>query len=634
MVRRRVERKLAAVMFADVAGYSRLMESDEEETHRRLSTFQREVIRTQISENHGKIIKNTGDGVFVEFASVVDAVHCAVEIQRRMSELNANVPYDRRIEFRIGVNLGDVIVEPNDIYGDGVNVAARLEGLADPGGLCISHTAYDQVRDKIAYPFVDQGEQTVKNISRPVRVYALSADAVAAMPALPPTAEAPRLSRYPVSRAVLAAFVAGIVLIGGGLWFGIKSARAPQSIGDSARISMVVLPFVSLGGNQAQDYLADAITEGLTTALSRAKGAFVIARSTAFTYKGKAADVKQVGKELGVRYALEGSAQYSNGKVRVNAQLIDTETGAHIWADQFDADRSDLLEMQDEIVIRLSRALSIQFVDVELARAMRTRPGNLEAQDLALQCLSNLIRSSDFDGVGQCWRALQLDGGNALALGLAAFATIYPVIISQSDNPKDAIKKADELASRALAADPNLAGAHSAKGWVLMAAGRHEEAIFEAEKSLALNPSAIEGYMIMGVAYNFLARPDRSLEMIEKATRLSPRDPFLSAFHAVKSEAFFILRQDDNAIEAARRSLALTPYRDPYTSLLLIAASALNGQQAQATEALKAYLADGRPRSKTIAQFQTQQLALASNAGWVTYNARFVEGLRKAGFPE
>jgi len=633
MVRPRVERKLAAVLVADVAGYSRLTELDEEGTHRRLSLLQREVIRGQIGRHHGKIIKNTGDGALVEFASVVDAVRCAVEIQRGMRERNAGVSDDRRIEFRIGVNLGDVIVEPNDIYGDGVNVAARLEGLAEPGGLCISHTAYDQVRDKLPYPFVDRGEQTVKNISRPVRVYALSADAVATLPALTSTAEAPQASRYRMSRALLAACVAGIVLVAGGLWFGIKSTRAPHSEADSSRFSMVVLPFVNLGGNPAQDYFADAITEGLTTALSRAKGAFVIARSTAFTYKGKAVDVKQVGKELGVRYALEGSAQYSAGRMRVNAQLIDTGTGAHLWAEQFDAERSDLLEMQDDIVIRLSRALSVQLVDADLARAKRTRPGNLEAQDLALQCLSNLYRTTDLEAMGPCRRALQLDSGNALALGLTAVATIYPVIISQSDSPKDAIKLADELASRALAADPNVAGAHVAKAWVLMAQGRHEEAILEAEKSLALNPSAIDGYMAIGVANNFLARPDRSLEVTDKAVRQSPRDPFLLTFYGIKSEAFFILRQDDNAIEWARRSIAMAPYPDPYTSLILISASALSGQQAQAGAALKAYLADDRAKSKTIAQFQTQQLALASNPGWVTYNERFVEGLRKAGFP-
>jgi len=474
---------------------------------------------------------------------------------------------------------------------------------------------------------------TVKNISRPVHIYALSAEAVAALPA-PPSAEAPRLFRYRMSRALLAACVVGIVLVAGGLWFGIKSARSPEPAADWSRFSMVVLPFVNLSGNPAQDYFADAITDGLTTVLSRVKGAFVIARSTAFTYKGKAVDIKQVGKELGVRYALEGSAQYSGGKVRVNAQLIDTETGAHIWADQFDADRSDLLEMQDDIVIRLSRALSIQLVDFQLARAVKTRPGNLEAQDLAMQCLSNLNRSRDPEAIDPCRRALQLDGGNGLALGLTAFATIFPVIISQSENPKDAIKQADELASRALAADPNQAGAHVAKAWVMMAQGRHEEAIVEAEKCLALNPSAIEGYMVMATANNFLARPDRSMEMIEKATRLSPRDPFLWGFYEMKGEAFFIMRQDERAIEWVRRSLVLAPYRDPYGSLILIAASALSGQQTEAGDALKAYLVNGRAKSKTITQFQTQQLSLASNPGWVTYNERFANGLRKAGFPE
>jgi tetratricopeptide (TPR) repeat protein len=236
--------------------------------------------------------------------------------------------------------------------------------------------------------------------------------------------------------------------------------------------------------------------------------------------------------------------------------------------------------------------------------------------------------------MGPCRRALQLDSGNALALCLTAIATIFPVLVAQSDNPKDAIRQADELASRALAADPNVAGAHAAKAWVLMAQGRHEEAIVEAERCLALNPSAIEGYMVIATANNFLARPDRSLEMTEKATRLSPRDPFSWGFYQAKSEAFFILRQDDNAIEWARRSLALAPHRAPYTTLILISASALSGQQAQAGDTLKAYLADGRAKSKTIAQFQTQQLSLASNPGWVTYNERFADGLRKAGFPE
>src|SRR6185436_382331 len=276
-------RRLAAILAADISGYSRLMAMDEEGTHARVKRHRRELIDPTIIEHHGRLVKSTGDGFLAMFDSPVEAVRCAIVIQQSMVGRNAALPREQWIQYRIGVNLGDVIVEPDDIYGDGVNVAARLEGLADPGGLCISGTAYDQVRDKVPYLFVDKGEQTVNNISRPIRVYALGPDHVASLPELLSTSEAPRSSRYRMTRALLAACVAGILLVAGGLWFGIKSARAPQSAADSSRFSMVVLPFVNLSGNPAQDYFADAITEGLTTALSRVKGAFVIARSTAFT---------------------------------------------------------------------------------------------------------------------------------------------------------------------------------------------------------------------------------------------------------------------------------------------------------------------------------------------------------------
>ena len=394
MVQPRVERKLVSVVVADVVGFSRLTELDEEGTHARLNALQRDLIKPKISEHHGRIIKNTGDGALLEFASVVDAVRCAVEIQREMIDRNADFPEDRRIVFRFGINLGDVIVEPDDIHGDGVNVAARLEGLAEPGGVCISGTAHDQVRDRLPYVFFEKGEQTVKNISRPVRVYSLGANAIAALPASPPSADSKHsIEGYP-SRGWLAAAagMAAVLVVAAGLWLGFKPAKEPLPTGSAPRLSIVVLPFTNLSGDPAQDYLADVITEELTTALSRIRGAFVIARSTAFTYKGKPIDVKQIGKDLVVRYALEGSAQYSGNKVRVTAQFIDAETGAHLWADQFDADRSNLLEMQDEIVVRLSRALLFQFVAVDIARGDRTRPGNLDAQDLAMRCVADVIK--------------------------------------------------------------------------------------------------------------------------------------------------------------------------------------------------------------------------------------------------
>jgi class 3 adenylate cyclase/TolB-like protein/Tfp pilus assembly protein PilF len=639
MVQPRVERKPVSVVVADVVGFSRLTELDEEGTHARLNALQRDLIKPKISEHHGRIVKNTGDGALLEFASVVDAVRCAVEIQRGMIDRNTDFPEDRRIVFRIGINLGDVIVEPGDIHGDGVNVAARLEGLAEPGGVCISGTAHDQVRDRLPYVFTEKGEQTVKNIARPVRVYSLGANAIAALPASPPLADNQQSSgRYWNRGWLAAAGMAAVLVVAAGLWLGFKPAKEPSPAGSAPRLSIVVLPFANLSGDPAKDYLADVITEELTTALSRHKGTFVIARSTAFTYKGKPIDVKQIGKDLGVRYVLEGSAQPSDNKVRVTAQFIDAQTGAHLWADQFDADRSNLLEMQDEIVVRLSRALSLQFLAVGIARGDRTPPGNLDAQDLAMRCVSDTFKGPGgwATAPSLCDRALQIDPRNVLALSQLAFFIIFPVIISQSDDPIAATRRADELASRALAADPSYDFAHVVKAWVLMAQNRHEEAIVEAERGLALNPSGVEAYSAIGVANNFLCRPERVFEAIDKAIRLSPQDPSLWGFYEIKAEAYFVMRQDANTIEWVQRSVATVPTgdRDPYAMLMLASAFALSGQQAKAGEAIQSYLANKGAKSRTISQFQKQQLAMADNPRWLAYNERFAEGLRKAKLPE
>ena len=633
MVQPRVERKLVSVVVADVVGFSRLTELDEEGTHARLNALQRDLIKPKISEHHGRIIKNTGDGALLEFASVVDAVRCAVEIQREMIDRNADFPEDRRIVFRIGINLGDVIVEPNDIHGDGVNVAARLEGLAEPGGVCISGTAHDQVRDRLPYVFTEKGEQTVKNIARPVRVYSLGANAIAALPASPPLADNQQSPGRHSNRGWLAAAGMAVLVVAAGFWLGFKPAKEPSLAGAVPRLSIVVLPFANLSGDPAQDYLADVITEELTTALSRSKGTFVIARSTAFTYKGKPIDVKQIGKDLGVRYALEGSAQPSDSKVRVTAQFIDAETGAHLWADKFDADRSNLLEMQDDIVLRLSRALSFQFLAAGIARGDRTPPGNLDAQDLAMRCVADLYRAQWATAASLCDRALQIDPRNVPALSVSAFLIIFPVILAQSDDPIAATRQADELISRALTVDPSDDHVRVVKAWVLMAQNRHEEAIVEAERGLTLSPSNVDAYNAIGVANNFLCRPERVFEAVDKAIRLSPRDPSIGGFYEVKAEAYFVMRQDANTIQWIQRSATLQPV-DPYARLMLASAFALSGQQAKAGEAIKAYLADSHAKSRTISQFQTQQLAMADNPRWLAYNARFAEGLRLAGMPE
>ena len=522
-------RKIAAILVADVVGYSRLAGADEDRTLSRLRGLRSDLIDPAIAAHHGRIVKRTGDGIIIEFRSVVDAVRCAIEVQNGMVERNAGLPPERRIEFRIGIHLGDVVEESDgDLMGDGVNIAARLEGICEPGAICLSEDAYRQVKGRLDLAVSDLGPIELKNIADPVRVYSLEVGKPAQVRATKPAA--------PKRRSMFMLLAAGIVALalyrGGVSGSPLSRASGPEASATTPRLSIVVLPFANLSGDPGQDYLADVLTEGLTTGLSRISGTFVIARSTAFTYKGKPADVKQVGRDLGVRYVLEGSEQHSGNQVRVNAQLIDAETGAHLWADQFDADRADLLQMQDEIVTRIARAMQIQLVAVDAARVTRTRPGNLDAEDLALRCEAGMYNSSSrvrriqaaFD---LCDRALHIDNGNVFALTGMTLRYIVPVIEAQSSDPQADIRRADELVTRALAIDPNFYAAHFAKAFVFVAQGRTQEAVVEGERSLALNPSYINAYVALCSANNFLGRPDRALELADKAIRLSPRDPFL-----------------------------------------------------------------------------------------------------------
>jgi tetratricopeptide (TPR) repeat protein len=364
----------------------------------------------------------------------------------------------------------------------------------------------------------------------------------------------------------------------------------------------------------------------------------VIARSTAFTYKGKPIGVKQIGKDLGVRYVLEGSAEQASNHVRVNAQLIDAETGAHLWADQFDADRSDLLQMQDEIIIRLTRAIGIQLIAVDIARTARARPDNLDAQDLAERCMVALDNSGSDKmrmdvAYSFCERALHIDNRNALALSLVSFKYIEPVINAQSANPQADVRQADELATQALASDPDSSLAHLVKANILMTQNREEEAIVEAERSLALNPSFITAYVVLATASNFAGRPDRALEFSDTAIRLSPRDPALPWFYHNKGWAFFMKRHYDQAIKLLDRAVALAPLQK-FTQLLLASALALTGHEAEAQAALHRYFSLGGVNSRTIAQLRAGQLAIADNPVWVEYNERLFDGLRKAGMAE
>ena len=623
-------RKLAAILAADVVGYSRLASSDEERTLARLRGLRSDLIDPAIAAHHGRVVKRTGDGVLIEFRSVVDAVRCAIEMQNGMVERNAGLPPERRIEFRVGIHLGDVVEESDgDLMGDGVNIAARLEGIAKPGTICLSEDAYRQVKSRLDLAVSDLGSTQLKNIAEPVRVYSLEVGKAAQAKPTKPAAPKQRLMFV-----LLGAGIAVLVVIAAGTWLAVRSARGPEMSATTPRLSIVVLPFANLSGDPAQDYLADVLTEELTTSLSRISGTFVIARSTAFTYKGKPLDVKQIGRDLGVRYVLEGSEQHSGNQVRVNAQLIDVETGAHLWADQFDADRGDLLKMQDEIVTRLARAMQIQLVAVDAARVTRTRPGNLDAEDLALRCQAGIYNSvgpAEFAAAfSLCDRALNIDNGNVLALSYLAMMHIVPVVEARSTDPQADIRQADELVSRALALDPNFYVAHFAKAYVLMGQNRTQEAVIEGERSLALNPSFIDAYYALCAANNFLGRPDRALELADKAIRLSPRDPFLRTLYHMKGWALFMKQQDDQAIEWLRRAEGGTVF----TELILASALALTGRQAEARETLKRYSTMTGVTTTTIGQMRKQQLSLADNPTWVAYNERLFEGLRKAGMPE
>jgi class 3 adenylate cyclase/TolB-like protein len=656
MASEQLERKLAAILVADIVGYSRLAGADEDRILARLRTLRSDLIDPTISVHRGRVVKRTGDGAVVEFRSVVDAVRCAIEIQNGMAERNAGLPPERRIEFRVGIHLGDVVQESDgDLMGDGVNIAARLEGIAKPGTIYLSEDAYRQVKTRLDLAVSDLGEAQLKNISEPVRVYSVEVGKPATTQPVKPAPVKPvgAAKRNLLVRAI-AVFIALIAAVGAAAWFfadGRRSiATSPQptaaatpavlakataepSKSDPERLSLVVLPFINLSGDPTQDYIADAITEELTTTLSRIPSTLVISRSTAFTYKGKAVDAKQIGKDLGVRYVLEGSAQPAGNRVRTNAQLISAETGAHLWADQLDADRADLLQAQDEIVTRLARILELQLWKVDAARLARTRPANASAEELALQCLS-FNYGNDFNrDYSLCDRALQLDPHNALALATVAHRFIRPVQEERSTDPAGDLRRADELVEQAISADPNLYFAHHTKAWILAWQGRPEEAMIEAERSLTLNPNFVDTFQILGLANNLLGRPEKALEFVDRAIRLSPRDPYLLAFYWQKGLAYALMKKDDQAVEWMRK--ATTGFPDGAMEKAVFAGMLeINGNEAQAREIVQRYLASEYAKTKTVAAGVATGEALSKHPLWSAMIKRVGEGLRRAGMPE
>jgi TolB-like protein/class 3 adenylate cyclase/Tfp pilus assembly protein PilF len=629
-----INRRLAAILAADIAGYSRLMHEDEAATVRDLKAHQ-SVILPLIGRHGGRIIDTAGDGILAEFPSVIAATECAVQIQSVMAERNEGVPEHRRMRFRIGINLGDVIHDDARIYGDGINIAARLEALAEPGGVLVSSTVHDHVRGKLPITFADAGERQLKNIEQPVRTYRVLIPGAAFTPGAAPLGRTTTADRRRWVVPGVAAALLVLLAAAGAWWMGPRFLPGLRADGTEApRLSIVVLPFSNLSGDASQDYLADGVTEDLTTDLSRLAGSFVISRNTAFTFKGKAVDARQVGRELGVRYLLEGSVRRTGRTVRVNAQLIDAGTGAHLWAEQMDVDQGTLTTSQDNfgIASRLARTLSVELVNVEGRRAPRANP---DAVDLTMRGWSILNAAPQQEDAKRSVTvfedALRIDPDSSQArVGLAHALTLIHRNRWDPDRA-DVLARADESVTRAIALSPNYAQAHYVKAEVLALSGRFDAALATYDRAIALDPNHAAAYVARGRALIAIGRAADAMAPVEKAIRLSPRDPDLFIWYYVLCHAHTHLARDAAAIEWCLKSTATgKSFWGAWTDLA--SAYAWRGQKAEATAAV-AELLKVRP-GFTVQQLAQDGAGYSDNPTFRKEFERIVEGARKAGLPE
>ncbi len=538
---RSVDRKLAAILSADVEGYSRLMGDDEVATVRTITAY-RDAIASAVARHAGRVVDAPGDNILAEFSSVVDAVQCAVEIQRELRSRNAGLPVSRQMRFRIGINLGDVIVDGERLYGDGVNIAARIESLAEGGGICLSGTAFDQVEGKLPLGSDFLGEHLVKNIARPVRVYRLR---------LEPGSS--RVASHGRRVSTVVVTIAALVVLGGAGTFGWRSLRAPASSPKLAlpdRPSVAVLPFANLSREPAQEYFSDGVTEDLITGLSQVSGLFVIARNSVFTYKGRAANVGDVGRDLGVRYILEGSVQRAGDRVRITAQLVDATTGYHIWAERYDREVRDTFGGQDDVTQHTVGALAVKLTEGERGLMGRVPTGNPEAYDLVLQGrneLKHTTRETNAEARRLFVKALDLDPEFARASVGLGWAHLQSWQLLWSTDP-ESLERARELAQRGLARDDTLADAHRLLAQIYLWKKAHDAAIAEAERAVALAPNDADGYETLAEMLGWAGRPEESLRFIRQAMRLNPRYPYFYLW--TLGHADFLVGRTQDALDA------------------------------------------------------------------------------------
>jgi len=630
-----MERRLAVILAADVVGYSRLMEADEEATARTLSAY-REIIDGQITGHHGRVFGSAGDSVIAEFASPVEAVRCAVEIQREIEARNADLPEDRRMRLRIGINLGDVIVEGDNLLGDGVNIAARLETLADPGGISLARSVFDQVKKQIDLGYEYLGEHEVKNIAEPIRVYRVltEPDAVGKV-----IGEARRTAPSWMKLALAAAVAVLIAVLGVGLWLRPWQATIePASVERMAhpfpdKPSIAVLPFTNMSDDPAQEYFADGMTEDLITDLSKVSGLFVIARNSVFTYKGKAVKVGQVAEELGVRYVLEGSVRRSGGQVRINAQLIDATTGGHIWAERYDGSLDDVFALQDNVTRKIVAVLAVQLTAGERERVARKETEVPEAYDAFLQGWQHYLRQNPENfrkAISYFEQAVELDPQYARAY--AALAATYAQVWNNIWHAKVGLKYlhdprflAEEFLAKALLRPTPLA--HQVAAGMLTQQGRHEEAIAEAERAISLDPNDADGYIALAGALILAGKPEEARQLVQRAMRLNPHYPPFYLYQLGLAE--FGMERYAEAAESLERAIALNP-DDRWSTRLLLATYGLLGSRNEA-----AGLLDRAGNSWR----GMDPLTVRGVAFWYPFKEpadarRLAEGLRQAGVPD
>jgi adenylate cyclase len=586
MTKEEVKRKLTAILSADVKGYSRLMGEDEKATVRTLNMY-KEVMTALIQHHHGRVVDAVGDNVLAEFASVVDAVECGVEIQKELKTRNGELPENRRMEFRIGVNLGDVIEEGEQIYGDGVNIAARLESLSEAGGICISGTAFDQVKNKLNLGYKYLGEQTVKNILEPVRVYKVLMEPEAAGKVLGEKKTKPREWQ---KTALIVVSILILIIAAVAIWKLYIHPTPPLEVASKEKMafplpdkpSIAVLPFVNMSDDPKQEFFSDGITEEIITALSKVPRLFVIARNSTFTYKGKSVKVKQVSEELGVRYVLEGSVRRAGNKVRITAQLIDALAGHHLWAERYDRDLKDIFALQDEVTLKIINALQVKLTDSEQIIVFGKSTNNLEAY---LKLLKAREYSNPMTKEGNLLHrklaeeAIALDPRCAVAYLILSAAHLRDLFFGWSESPEQSLRLAEDLVKKAFVLDDSLGMAHAYLGRIYLTKKQHDQAIAEGERALALSPNDDFVQSAFAIILYYSGRIEESIALYKKALRLNPFPPVWYLWGL--GSCYRDMGRYEEAIAEFRKALRLYPDSLP-PHLGLAATYSLMGREQEA----------------------------------------------------